>query len=80
LAQNDDVLEFLNDAYKHCKVIGADGQAIGVLSETPFASKLNNDDPGIILYSDPATEAFALDFINAMATHRIWEREENLYN
>ena len=80
LAQNDDVLEFLNDAYKHCKVIGADGQAIGVLSETPFASKLNNDDPGIILYSDPATEAFALDFINAMSTHRIWEREENLYN
>jgi catalase len=80
LAQNDDVLEFLNDAYKHCKVIGADGQAIGVLGETPFASKLNNDDPGIILYSDPATEAFALDFINAMATHRIWEREENLYN
>ena len=80
LAKNDDVLEFLNDAYKHCKVIGADGQAIGVLSETPFASKLNNDDSGIILYSDPATETFALDFINAMASHRIWEREENLYN
>ena len=80
LAQNDDVLEFLNDAYKHCKVIGADGEAIGILSETPFASKLNNDDSGIILYTDPATEAFALDFINAMASHRIWEREENLYN
>ncbi|MFB3388325.1 catalase [Flavobacterium sp. LAR06] len=80
LAQNDDVLEFLNDAYKHCKVIGADGQAIGVLSETLFASKLNNDDTGIILYSDAATETFALDFINAMASHRIWEREENLYN
>ena len=80
LAQNDDVLEFLNDAYKHCKVIGADGLAIGVLSETPFASKLNNDDAGIILYSDAATETFALDFINAMSNHRIWEREENLYN
>jgi catalase len=80
LAQNDDVLEFLNDAYKHCKVIGADGEAIGILSETPFTSKLNNDDSGIILYTDPATEAFALDFINAMASHRVWEREENLYN
>ncbi|OXA82112.1 catalase [Flavobacterium aquidurense] len=80
LAKNDDVLEFLNDAYKHCKVIGADGQAIGILSETPFASKLNNDDTGIILYSEPATETFALDFISAMANHRIWEREENLYN
>lgn len=80
LVQNDDVQEFLNDAYKHCKVIGADGQAIGTLSETPFASKLNNDDSGIILYSDAATETFALDFINAMASHRVWEREENLYN
>lgn len=80
LSQNDDVLEFLNDAYKHCKVIGADGEATGILSATPFASKLNNDDSGIILASEPATETFALDFINAMATHRIWEREENLYN
>ncbi len=80
LVQNDDVQEFLNDAYKHCKVIGADGQAIGTLSETQFASKLNNDDSGIILYSDAATETFALDFINAMASHRVWEREENLYN
>lgn len=80
LSGNDDVLEFINDAYKHCKVIGADGEGIGLLSATPFASKLNNDDAGIILYSDPATEAFALDFINAMASHRVWEREENLYN
>lgn len=80
LALNDDVLEFLNDAYRHCKVIGADGEGAGLLSAAPFASKINNDDPGIILSSDVATENFALDFINAMASHRVWEREENLYN
>jgi len=80
LAENDDVMEFINDAYKHCKVIGADGEATGVLSAAPFASKLNNNDEGIILATEAATESFALDFIAAMAQHRFWEREPNLYN
>lgn len=80
LAENDDVIEFLNDAYKHCKVIGADGEATGLLNETPFASKITNDDEGLILSGEAATESFALDFIAAMAQHRFWEREPNLYN
>ncbi|MEZ0131416.1 catalase HPII, partial [Flavobacterium sp. LBUM151] len=79
LAENDDVMEFLNDAYKHCKVIGADGEATELLSAAPFASKLTNDDQGIILSSEVGSESFALDFIAAMAQHRFWEREPNLY-
>ncbi|MEO7975611.1 catalase [Flavobacterium sp.] len=79
LAENDDVLEFLNDAYKHCKVIGADGEATGILSGTAFASKISNDDAGIILSGEPATDSFAKDFIGAMGEHRFWERETNLY-
>ncbi|RUT72421.1 catalase [Flavobacterium cupreum] len=80
LAENDDVMEFLNDAYKHCKVIGADGEATALLSAAPFASKITNDDAGLILSGEIAAEAFALDFIAAMAQHRFWERETNLYN
>jgi len=80
LAENDDVMEFLNDAYKHCKVIGADGEATAILSAAPFASKITNDDAGLILSGEIASEAFALDFIAAMAQHRFWERETNLYN
>ncbi|MGO4771811.1 catalase [Flavobacterium sp. W22_SRS_FK3] len=80
LAENDDVIEFLTDAYKHCKVIGADGEATSVLNAMPFASKISNDDAGIVLSSDPGSETFAQDFMTAMANHRIWEREENLYN
>jgi len=79
LLENDNVLEFLTDAYKHCKVIGADGEAISFLSALPFASKITDKDPGIILTTEPGTEAFAQDFITAMTNHRIWEREENLY-
>ncbi|MGN7811688.1 catalase [Flavobacterium sp. 22076] len=79
LAESDDALEYLNDAYKHCKVIGADGQASELLSGTTFASKLSNDDAGIIVTSDVASEAFAREFIDAMGLHRFWKREPNLY-
>lgn len=80
LAEDDHVIEFVNDAYRHCKVIGSDGEAVGLLSAMPFASKLNNDDNGIILSSDSASPQFVQDFINAMGEHRFWDREVNLYN
>lgn len=81
LAEDDHVIEFVNDAYRHCKVIGADGEAVALLSAMPFASKLkNDDDDGIILSSDSASPQFIQDFINAMGEHRFWAREVNLYN
>ncbi len=80
LAANEEALEYLNDAYRHCKVIGADGNAVQVISATPFASKINNDDPALILTSEPASESFAQEFITAMTLHRYWQREPNLYN
>ncbi|QSB25487.1 catalase [Flavobacterium sp. CLA17] len=79
LAENDDALEYLNDAYKHCKVIGADGEASELLSATSFASKITNDDDGVIVTSEVASEAFAQEFITAMTKHRFWKREPNLY-
>ncbi|MDY0988216.1 catalase [Flavobacterium sp. CFBP9031] len=80
LAENDDALEYLNDAYKHCKVIGADGEASEIISAAPFAGKITNDDEGVIVTSEIASEAFAQEFINAMTKHRFWQREPNLYN
>lgn len=80
LLKNDDVMEFLNDAYKHCKVIGADGEATELIKIAPFASKMRNDDSGILLSSAIANETFAKDFVAAMGKHRFWDREINLYN
>lgn len=80
LAENEDVLEYLNDAYKHCKVIGADGEASEIISGAPFSGKITNNDPGIIVTSEIASEAFAQEFITAMTMHRFWQREPNLYN
>lgn len=79
LAENDDALEYLNDAYKHCKVIGADGEASEVLHAAAFASKLTKDDGGVIVATEVASEAFAQEFSTAMTKHRFWEREKNLY-
>ena len=76
LAADPDVLEFINDAYKHCKVIAADAEGIELISGTNFASKTQNaSDAGLILESEPGQESFADQFITAMGAHRIWERE-----
>lgn len=80
LAENDDALEYLNDAYKHCKVIGADGEASQIISSAPFAGKITNEDTGVIVTSEVASPAFAQEFITAMTMHRFWMREPNLYN
>jgi catalase len=80
LTINDDVMEFLNDAYKHCKVIGADGEGMELINATPFAYKLNENSQGIVLTNEVASETFAHNFITAMSKHRFWDREPNLYN
>ncbi|WP_281233190.1 catalase [Flavobacterium gelatinilyticum] len=80
LAENPEVMEFLNDAYKHCKVIGADGDASSIVSGAPFVAEMTNYDSGIVLTSDIASPGFAQEFITAMSQHRFWQREPNLYN
>lgn len=80
LSENDDVMEFLNDAYKHCKVIGAEGQAAELINSSPFALKMSSDDGGLVISSEVASATFAQNFITAMGKHRFWERETNLYN
>jgi catalase len=80
LSENEDLIEFLNDTYKHCKAIGADGKAIAILNETAFAAKISQDDGGFILSEEVATDTFAEEFIAAMSKHRFWEREKNQYN
>ncbi len=80
LGEEGDVTEFLTDAYKHCKVIGADGNASQLISGMPFANKIRNNDSGMILSGEKASADFAAQFIAAMGKHRIWDREISLYN
>lgn len=80
LSQDADVMDFLNDAYRHCKIIGVQGQGIELLSGTAFANKIDNGDEGIVAEEDINSPEFAGNFITAMASHRFWAREATLSN
>jgi catalase len=67
-------IHFINEAYKHCKAIAADGDGIKVLQNSYIyggdkKSGIPND-PGILINKTPK------DFIKAIANHRVWEREK----
>jgi catalase len=72
LAADPDAIHFLEEAFRHCKAIAADGEAIAVLRATHFAKKLS-DDNGIIISEN--TAELSKQFIAAIAQHRFWERE-----
>lgn len=79
LQGNDNVIQFINDAYRHCKVIGADRGTDKLLSKTTIGNKLadnkENTLPGVVMGN---AQAFADEFINELSRHRIWEREKNI--
>jgi catalase len=75
-------VHFLNEAFKHCKAIAADADALQMLQQTYFVKKLPEDKSektalreGIILHDN--TKKLASTFIQAIALHRFWDREKN---
>jgi len=78
LEKEGDSLHFVDEAYRHCKPIAADKEAIEllkgsylgkkVLSGTPDESKLVSK--GLVFNQQPAV------FIDAISKHRFWEREK----
>lgn len=76
-----DAVHFLNEAFKHCKAIAADEQALQVLGATYFSKKLPEEfsdetvlKEGLIVNGDAAK--LAKQFIATIAQHRFWEREK----
>jgi catalase len=81
LAANADAVHFLNEAYKHCKAIGADEEGVQVLQATYFSARLPDRQneaagsrEGIIIGAD---QKIRIDqFIKAIGQHRFWDREK----
>ncbi|MBC8986346.1 catalase [Pedobacter sp. N36a] len=74
-------IHFLNEAFKHCKAIAVDQQAVKLLELTYLSGKLPKDakdqtviQEGIVLETDPAL--LAKQFILAISQHRFWNREK----
>ena len=81
IAAEPDAIHFLNQAFKHCKAIAADAEAMPVIEATYFAGKVQKTgkstegaEEGLVV-SDKAAN-LAKKFIKAIAQHRFWEREK----
>jgi len=70
LAADPQVLRFVQEAYRHSKVVGAWGDGTEVLA----AAGISPESPGVI-GSDKANKAFTGDVIEAVGWHRFFERE-----
>ena len=82
LQQEADAIEFVKEAYKHCKTIAATG-AEGRILRTACLGRdgsdhegdRNTEAAGLIIGHEGDRNAVASTFINAMAQHRHWARE-----
>ncbi len=80
-----DAIHFVNEAFKHCKSIGATNEGVDLLNasqiqgitipgmETP--SELFTEDGVVMIRSVNDMGNFSQEFINAIAQHRHWTRQ-----
>jgi catalase len=77
-----DAIEFVKDAYKHCKTVAATGPGTRLLeaAQIPVGGP---DDPNsadeATIVADKASAAFTQRLVAAMANHRLWTREPSLH-
>ena len=69
LISNPDYYEFINEAYRHCKIL-AFAKGTEDLLKKSFVEK----DKGVVL--EDGTQNWVDEFINSMKLHRIWDREK----
>jgi catalase len=85
LKMQGDALQFVNEAFKHCKPIAALGEGVELLEaahvmEVALAGREASDrlvlDKGVVtLYDGKDLDSFNRAFEEAIAQHRHWERE-----
>lgn len=75
--------DFVYEAYKHCKAIAASGAGVGLLAISLAGKFIEPDavgtradvNEGVVSGRDASIRKVATAFINAIAKHRHWERE-----
>jgi catalase len=79
-------VEFVAEAYKHCKAIGATGEGMALLEaagistndrEPPRKGRKPSGPQGIAIGKDASLNGVAREFIEAVAQHRHWGRERH---
>lgn len=80
LAAKKEATMFVQEAYFHCKTIGANGAGATLLAQAGLSSQegpTNGEivDSGVIIGEGGDLSALGLEFIAAVAQHRHWARE-----
>jgi catalase len=82
LIAEEDVVEFVREAYKHCKAVAATGEGIEVLQAAHIDVGAKSDpapaDDATIV-AGAMNRSVAARFIGAIAQHRLWAREAELH-
>lgn len=73
LSEEADAIEFVNEAFRHCKAIAATGEGVNFVKNETYAGRAKSDKA--VILSEDLENATAESFINAIAQHRNWERE-----
>ncbi len=84
LMQVPEAQEFVSEAFKHCKAIAASDAGVELLTSS-LAGKLAAEAPGkqvavsqgVVISREAKPSAVAKAFIEAIAQHRHWERENS---
>ena len=71
LLQENESTNFVLEAYRHCKTIGAAGAGVELLRAAGLPMP---EDLGVVV-GDEDIKALAAEFIEAMSLHRHWGRE-----
>ena len=86
LKMQGDAIHFANEAFRHCKPLGATGEGIELFKaanfpDIKFAGKASADkavsDKGVVTSrKEGGSDSFTTSFIDAIAKHRYWDREK----
>jgi catalase len=74
LADEPEAIEFINEAFRHCKAIAGTGAGAKFLKEETYVRKAKDD--AAIITSESNSKETAQKFIDAIAQHRNWDREK----
>ena len=86
LSDERDAVDFVTDAYRHCKTIAATGEAVEFLQSLPGilggasangrkGKERDVSDPGVVLATTGLSAQVAQTFIKTLAQHRHWNRQ-----
>jgi catalase len=75
LAGDAEALHYVQEAYKHCKTVGAIGSGAAVLQAARVIGGAPTSTTGVVLGAEGKLPAFAKAFIQAVAMHRHWDRD-----